>query len=249
MNAKFIQPAKQVKIDLPVFSGPLDLLLHLIDRQELEITAVSLAQVCQQYLEQVERFQQEKIEHLMDFIVIGARLLLIKSRALLPKTPVTLFDEDEEEDPAEALARQLRRYKQFKEAAGWLGRREELGLRAYLRIAPPPKLEPRLDMSGITVANLTAALRAALARTDQLAESVSVARRRVITVDRQIQRLRGVLKQQERVQFRELLSAQPDRIEISVTLLAVLELIKQREINAYQPYLFGPIEIAANGAY
>ncbi|MEW5988694.1 MAG: segregation/condensation protein A, partial [Chloroflexota bacterium] len=75
------------KIELPVFSGPLDLLLHLIERQELDVTAISLAQVTEQYLQQVEEMKGNRTHSLMDFLVIGARLVLIKSRALLPRPP------------------------------------------------------------------------------------------------------------------------------------------------------------------
>jgi len=114
------------QIDLPAFSGPLDLLLHLIDRQELDITAISLAHVTEQYLLQIERLKENRMEQLIDFLVVAARLVLIKSRALLPQTPVVIEGE-EEEDPAEALVRQLRQYKLFKQAAKWFGQREEQG--------------------------------------------------------------------------------------------------------------------------
>ena len=77
----------QYRVELPVFNGPLDLLLHLIEREELDITAVSLVQVTGQYLSQVRQLGEEQMEHLIDFISIGARLVLIKSRALLPRPP------------------------------------------------------------------------------------------------------------------------------------------------------------------
>ncbi|NIP27851.1 MAG: segregation/condensation protein A, partial [Phycisphaerae bacterium] len=86
------------RIELPAFAGPLDLLLHLIERNELDVTAISLAAVTEQYLDQVEQLKQEKVEHLIDFIVIGARLVLIKSRALLPQVPSAMPDDEEEED-------------------------------------------------------------------------------------------------------------------------------------------------------
>ncbi len=86
------------QLETPVFTGPLDLLLHLIERQELDITAISLAQVTAQYLAHVAQMRGARMEHLIDFIVIGARLALIKSRALLPQTPLQV-SEEEEEDP------------------------------------------------------------------------------------------------------------------------------------------------------
>jgi segregation and condensation protein A len=236
--------SKPYQIDLPVFTGPLDLLLHLIERQELDITAISLLAVTEQYLEQVGRLKEDKIEQLIDFLVIGARLVLIKSRALLPKSPL-LLPGDEEEDPAEALARQLQMYKYFKRAAGRLAQWEAEGRRTYLRLAPPPRLEAHLDLGGATPVSLLAALQAALARTARLEESVSLVQRRAITVEAQIERLRRDLKQRGSYSFRDLLSNRPSRIEVAVSLLAVLELIKREEVEAFQFEPFGPIELKA----
>ncbi len=237
--------ARPYTIDLPSFAGPLDLLLHLIERQELDITAISLVKVTDQYLEQIEALKQNRIEELIDFLVVAARLVQIKSRALLPQTPV-IIEGEEEEDPAEALLRQLRQYKRFKQAAAWLQDREEQGLRTYLRLAPPPKLEGRLDMSGVTIDALLTAVREALARVDDREESVTIVQPRRITIEGQITRLRQQAKMGTAFGFTDLLSAETSRIEISITLLAVLELIKRREILASQTELFGPIELRAN---
>jgi len=233
---------RDYRIDLPAFSGPLDLLLHLIERQELDVTAISLVQVTGQYLAQIEQLKENRIDELIDFLVIAARLVLIKSRALLPQTPV-IIEGEEEEDPAEALVRQLRQYKRFKQAAAWLSQREALGLRTYLRMAPPPRLESRLDMSGITAATLLAAVRQALAHIESQEESTALIRPRRITIEGQITRLRRQLRDGRSVRFHDLLSTKVDRLEIAVTLLAVLELIKRHEVITQQPELFGPIEI------
>lgn len=234
----------QYQIDLPAFAGPLDLLLHLIDRQELDITAISLVQITSQYLQQIEAMKKNRVENLIDFLVIGARLAQIKSRALLPQIPTLPGDEEEEEDPAEALIRQLREYKRFKQAAYWLAEREEAGLRTYLRVAPPPKLDTRLDLSGVTVESLITAVQSVLSRAEDLEESVSIALPRTLTIEGQIKRLRYRLSQHHSFLFNDLLSKESSRTEISVTLLAVLELIKRHEAAASQTELFGPIEIA-----
>src|SRR5687768_18430264 len=113
----------------------------------------------------------------------------IQSRGPLTLAPAAAIGEEEMEDPAEALARQLRHYKQFKTAAGWLGRREAEGWRTYLRVVPPPKLEARLDLSGVTAATLRQAMRAVLSRSEQAAESLHLTQPRTITVERRIQRL------------------------------------------------------------
>lgn len=234
------------EISLSVFSGPLDLLLHLIERNELDITAVSLATVADQYLEQVETIKRDRLDQLMDFLDIGARLLVIKSRALLPKNPDELILDEDGEDPAEALARQLRLYKKYKEAASWFQQREEQGFRTYLRVAPPPRLEHSLDLTNISVETLAAALRSLFLRTDILEDSISVAvRRQTVTIENQISKIRDRIRSFGRVPFSELLSNEISWAEVSITLLAVLELIKQHEVNAIQVQLFGPIEIVS----
>ena len=235
--------ASLYKIDLPEFAGPLDLLLHLIDRQELDITAISLVQITSQYLRQIESMKKDRVDHLIDFLVIGARLSVIKSRALLPKIPTLPGDEEDEEDPAEALIRQLREYKRFKQAAMWFAEREESGLRTYLRIAPPPRLDTRLDLTGVTIESLITAVQSALDRADNLEESVAIIQPRRLTIEGQIKRLRYRLKQQQPFLFSELLAGENSRVAISVTLLAVLELIKRHEASATQKQMFGPIEI------
>jgi segregation and condensation protein A len=230
-------------IDLPIFSGPLDLLLHLIDRQELDITAVSLAQVTAQYLAQIEQLKQNRLENLIDFLVIGARLTVIKSRALLPETLTFAGDEEEEEDLAEALIRQLKQYKRFKQAAAWLAAREEKGWRTYLRVAPPPRVERQLDLSGVTPQTLYTAVLDVFSQLSDREDSVSLVQPSRITIEQQIGRLRYRLKQQRPFLFHDLLSSTRDRTELAVTLLAFLELIKRQEAIAHQPTMFGPIEI------
>lgn len=232
------------QISLPVFSGPLDLLLHLIERQEFDITTISLVKVTEQYLAQIEQLKENRIENLIDFLVVAARLVQIKSRALLPQAPLYPGDE-EEEDPAETLIRQLKAYKRFKQAAVWLGQREEAGLRTYLRVAPPPRLEGELDLSGITVQTLITAVQEALARDETKTDSVALIKPRRVTIEGQITLLRQRLKQDGRSLFNDLLPPKAERVEVAITLLAVLELIKRRELTAVQPELFGPIEIMA----
>ncbi len=149
------------QIHLPVFEGPLDLLLQLIEREKLDISVVTIASVTDQFLAYVRQLEEVQPNILADFLVMAARLVWIKSRILLPQP--SQGDEEEEEDPAEALARQLKEYKRFKDAAKMLREIEERGFHTYSRVAPPPELDTRLAEGSITLADLVAAAQSALA--------------------------------------------------------------------------------------
>ncbi len=219
------------------------MLLNLIENNELDITSISLLVVTDQYLNHVEKLKGSKIEHLIDFLVMAARLLLIKSRALLPQPEASLILEDPE-DPAEMLARQLREYKRYKEAGSWLIDRRDRGLRTYLRIAPAPQIESKIDLTGITTELLFSAIKEAFNRTRVRENSLSLAtRERQLTIEGQIKKLHRRMRISGQTSFSQLLSKDVTVQEISVTLLAVLELIKRQEILVRQQVIFGPIEI------
>jgi segregation and condensation protein A len=233
-------------VQLPDFEGPLDLLLQLIERDKLDISAVSLAQVADQFLSTVRQMEQLEAADLANFLVIAVKLVWIKSRLLLPQ-PRPPSDDDEAEDPAETLAQQLREYKRFKEAAASLRAIEEAGLRTYLRAAPPPEIEQRLQPDGGLLSELLAAARtafAALAASDSEIPQGMVAPF-TLTIQDQIVHIREVTQNKRRVTFRGLLSQARHRLEIIVTLLAVLELIKRQHIYVQQDSAFGEIFIEA----
>jgi segregation and condensation protein A len=227
-------------VHTPVYEGPLDLLLNLIERAELDITSVSLAMVTDQYLAYINSLEQINADEISAFLVIAAKLLQIKSEALLPRPPAR---EPGEEDAGEALVDQLKLYKRFKEIGAWLNERQDANLRTYLRIAPPPKVEPKLDMSNLTLDQLVAAASEALARDKvktPLGEVIAPPR---VTIREKIDLIAKMLKEVERSTFRALLDEGASRLEIVVTFLAVLELVKRYRIHAHQEGLFGEIEI------
>ena len=232
--------AKPYEVKLAVFEGPLDLLLHLIEREELDITKVSLAQVTDQYLEYISLLEELNAEALADFLVIAARLLLIKSQMLLPRPPTA---PEEEEDVGDELARQLIEYKKFKEAALELRQREEMGLRAYVRVAPPPKLERPLDLEDVSLADLVEAVRRALDVRPPLPSVSEVVAPFTITVAEKMALIEETLSRQRRVSFNHLLDQVASRLEIIITFLAVLELIKLNGVVVQQEQLFGEIFI------
>jgi segregation and condensation protein A len=230
------------QVKLPLFEGPLDLLLHLIEREELDITKISLAQVTDQYLAYIAQLEELHPEILADFLVVAARLLLIKSQVLLPR-PETALPSDDEEDPGEALARQLREYKRFKKVAQHLKERSATGARAFVRLAPPPKLARKVDLSDVTLSALLATMRQALAA--QLADETLPAApsQPTVTLDDQIALLRQRLLQQGHITFSSLLTKARSRLEVIITFLAVLEMFKALEITLHQDGLFGEIDI------
>jgi segregation and condensation protein A len=244
-------PAEAVAyhVTLPIFEGPLDLLLHLIEREELDITSISLAQITDQYLSYLEALRglgQIDADGLSDFLVVAARLVLIKSRALLPRRPA-LPGEEEEEDPGEQLARQLREYKRFKQVAMGLQELDSQHWRSFVRVAPVPKMQSRIDLEGVTLESLLAAVREALSVTPPLPPVGDLVQRLTITIADQVHHIVRLLSAGERTTFRSLLSGAASRVEIVVTFLAVLELLKRQRIRATQDELFGEIVIEAAG--
>lgn len=240
-------------VSLPVFEGPLDLLLQLIERQELEISEVSLVAVTDQYLKQIEQMEEVDPGALADFLVIASRLVYIKSRSLLPQ-PRPPGEDDEDDDAGDALVRQLLEYRQFKQVAAQLRQREESGLRVYLRVAPSPDLTRRLDLSSVNMDKLYAALHEVLKRIPA-APAIPRVKTYAITVAEQIENVRRLmapslaaglpLRADRAVTFADLLSQSVTRLEVIVTFLAVLELIKQQEIEFFQDGTFGEILLVA----
>jgi segregation and condensation protein A len=232
--------ASAYTVQLPVFEGPLDLLLHLIERAELDITRVALAQVTDQFLAVLHTMQERRMDLAASFIVIASRLLQIKSEALLPRPPER---EVGEEDPGEALAKQLRLYKQFKDVALLLKGREEDGLRTFLRMAPPPKIPPRLDWSRISLGALKKAAEGALAARPEPPPLGSMVSPPKVTIRDQIRRIVQSIRADGRAVFQRLMRGVQSRIEVVVAFLAMLELVKRRHVVARQSDLFGEIEI------
>jgi segregation and condensation protein A len=228
-------------IELPVYQGPLDLLLELIERAELDITRVALAQVTDQYLAYLEQFSEYHLEDLASFLVIASRLLQIKSEALLPRPPVR---EPGEEDPGDALARQLIAYKKYKQVATLLAERDEAGLRTYLRLVANPTLEPTLDIGDLKVEDLRRAMLAVMAnqRQGEALETVVSAPR--VRIRDKIQIVLDTLRNTAQTTFKTLFRRSKSRLEVAVSFLAVLELIKLRRISASQDSLFGDIVLA-----
>ena len=227
-------------VQTAIYEGPLDLLLDLIERAELDITALSLAAVTEQYLDYLHHLEEMHADEISAFLVIAAKLVQIKSEALLPRPPVRVPGE---EDSGAMLVEQLRLYKRFKQVANLLGEREAQNLRTYLRLAPPPKIEGKLDLSDITISDLIQAAREVYAKEIEKQALGTVISAPKVTIREKIELISRKLGATEHARFRELLGENPTRIEIVVTFLALLELVKRYQVAAKQEGLFADIEI------
>jgi segregation and condensation protein A len=229
------------RVQTPVYEGPLDLLLNLIEHAELDITTVSLASVTDQYLSYINGLEQVGPDEISAFLVIAAKLLQIKSEALLPRPPAR---EVGEEDAGQSLVDQLKLYKRFKEIGTWLYARQEQDLRTFLRIAPPPKVEPKLDLSNLTLEKLVKAAEEAFQKEKEKKPLGVVIAAPRVTIREKIDLIAKTMREVEKSTFKALLEQGASRMEIVVTFLAMLELVKRYRLHAHQEGLFGDIEIA-----
>jgi segregation and condensation protein A len=209
----------------------------------MDITTISLMQVTDQYLAYIRAADQIDARALAEFIAIGARLLFLKSRALLPRPHP---DIDGEEDAGDDLVRRLLEYRRFKEVAAGLREIEEEGRRAYPRQAPPTGIPLPTGLDGVTLELLTKIFREVLERKpdDEPMEQGEVERQEV-TVEQKAAELAGKLDRDRRVSFRSFISACRTRMEVIVSFFAVLELIKSLKLEAKQDDSFGDIQLVA----
>lgn len=235
------------RVSLPVFEGPLDLLLHLIERQELDITQVSLALVTNQYLDYLAQLSERDLDNLADFVVVAARLLLIKSRVLLPQPPAPPSLAAEDGDVGADLVQQLVEYKKFKEVAGWLSDQEAKGFRSYVRLAPAPLMDRSLELGDVTLDNLLEALHEVLAAKPSTPSVNGEVSPLFITVAGQMDLIVQETTHKRRIGFLGLMERAANRLEVIVTLLALLELVKQLRVTMSQDHPFGDIMISGTG--
>lgn len=231
------------EIRLPTFEGPLDLLLTLIQRRDLDVTTVSLVAVADQYLEAVHADDSLDAGALAEFVSIGAKLLQLKSRALLPGR-----DEDEEEpeedDPGEELVALLLEYQCYREAADALGERMEAGWRTYPRGAPPPEPPEGNALAGVTLDALYAVMVEVLERMPE--EPDGTVERSDVSLADQIAMLEERLRGRGRsFSFRQVIESCTSRVELVVTFIALLELLKRGTCEVEQSQAWGDIRVRA----
>lgn len=231
------------KITLPIFEGPLDLLLHLIRSNEIDIYDIPVAKVTEQYLAYLSLMESLDLEVAGEWLVMAATLLEIKSRMLLPEEPEAEQDE-EKLDPRLELVERLIEYEKFKGAAEVFREREAERAKMFTRGAEQVDLDlrPRYDLSDITAVDLLAALQRILADVDE--EPVTTVARRKVSVRMRMREIwRKISEAAGQLVFEDLFDDVATRVDVVITFLALLELLKQRRLKVRQTRAFAPIHI------
>jgi len=240
---------------LDSFEGPLDLLLHLIDRAEIDIHEISISEITTQYMEYLHAMKELELDITSEFLVMAATLLSIKSQQLLPKPPPVFdneFDEwiDDGPDLREELIQKLIEYRKFKQIAEDLKEKEYARSLVFSR--EPDDLSEYMKetsvnpLEGLQVTDLVRAFQKALRRANRR-DIIATVQRDEISVKDRIRDIVDVLKQFETVRFSKLVRDHMSKQEIVVTFLSILELMKMKHIRCYQHGLFDDIVIQWRG--
>lgn len=227
------------QVKLEKFEGPMELLLELIEKEEMKITELSLAHVANQYLDFIRDNENIQLDHLADFLSVASKLILIKSRALLPMLKFT----EEEEEEIKDLTRQLEDYKKFKEASLKIGKMAESGKICYSRegysgvrsLFYPPENFNVFDFKKYFLSVL-----AEIPIIEKLQEEYVG---EVVTLEQRINELQNSLRERVETSFSELTSNAADKVDVIVSFLAMLEMVKQRIVEAEQMELFQDIKL------
>lgn len=236
--------AAEYKVRLEIFEGPLDLLLYLIKKDELDIQTISLERITGQYLEYINTFRLLNIDLASEFIVMAANLMYLKSRTLLPRSEQPPEEEVEEDDPRWELIRQLIEYKKFKDAAGFLAFKEmeQEGRYAHQPHIESPVAEDPPPLAEVSIFDLIRAFQNVLRRFEEAHDFGDIIDDR-FTVSDKIDLLIDRFRPGDSGRFDELFESATSKAEVIVTFLALLELMKLHEFVVRQSVLLGEIMI------
>ena len=236
-------------VQLDSFNGPLDLLLHLIRKQEINIYDIPIALITQQYLEYLNLMKNLNLSFAGEFLVMAATLLQIKSRLLLPKEEVAAEEENEGEDPRAELVRQLVEYEQFKDAALRLSSQEKVWQEAFVRESRPmvesakeDSLDEDFQADDLSLFDLVGALQQVLERATPN-QTVMDVTKEALSIQDNIHRILERLEVEPSVTFDALFDRIDSRSQVIVTFLALLELVRMNLVQLYQGDIFGPIRV------
>ncbi|UCF81778.1 MAG: segregation/condensation protein A [Acidobacteriota bacterium] len=229
--------AERHVLHLPVFEGPLDLLLYLIRKQELDITDIPIAEIAEQYSAYLRAMEELSLEIASEYIVMLATLIHIKSRMILPRLP--LEEEDVVEDPRQELVERLLEYERYKKAAGALRRREEESLKTHVRSDRVLERYPFEAGVEATAWDLALAFQEVLSRRKE--RGVAAVEGEEHRVEDKAQAILFMLREQSPIAFRKIFEKARSLVELLVYFLALLELMRQKKIRAQQGEIFGEI--------
>lgn len=245
-----------IPVKLEVFEGPLDLLLHLIDKNKIDIYDIPIVEITSQYMEYIRNMEREDLNVMSEFLVMAATLLDIKCRMLLPKE---VNEEGEEEDPRQELVEQLLQYKMYKYVASELKDREgDADFVMYKKPSIPEEVEQYVEpidldrlLGDLTLSRLTDIFRDVMKRQtekiDPVRSKFGKIEKEEVSLTEKFTYIHGYLKEHRRFSFRSLLKKQHSRMHIVVTFLAILELMKLGEIHVEQDHTCGDILIERTG--
>jgi segregation and condensation protein A len=233
-------PPDALEVFLEAFEGPLDLLLYLIRKQNIDVLDIPVAEITRQYMGYVELMQSVRLELAAEYLVMAAMLAEIKSRMLLPRSSEA---PEEEDDPRAELIRRLQEYERYKAAAEGLDRLPRVGRDLTVPRLEAPQAQARKLLPDVALEELLLSMAQVLRRADMF-ESHQVSRETLSTRERMsevLERLKGGAF----VPFVELFTAEEGRLGVVVTFMAVLELIKESLVELVQNEAFGPIHVRA----
>lgn len=241
-----------IPVKLNVFEGPLDLLLHLIDKNKIDIYDIPIVEITDQYMEYIHSMEKEDLGIMSEFMVMAATLLDIKCKMLLPKE---VNEEGEEEDPRAELVQKLLEYKMYKYMSYELKDKMDAAANVYYREADIPKevlkykepVDPAELLRGMTLEKLNAIFKSVIRRQedkiDPIRSRFGTIEKEEVSLSEKMLELKEFAGTHKKFSFRELLEKQHSRIQVIVTFLSVLELMKMGHIHVDQETLFDEIEI------
>lgn len=241
-----------IPVKLNVFEGPLDLLLHLIDKNKIDIYDIPIVEITDQYMEYIHSMEKEDLGIMSEFMVMAATLLDIKCKMLLPKE---VNEEGEEEDPRAELVQKLLEYKMYKYMSYELKDKMDAAANVYYRKADIPKevlkykepVDPAELLRGMTLEKLNAIFKSVIRRQedkiDPIRSRFGTIEKEEVSLSEKMLELREFAGKHKKFSFRALLEKQHSRIQVIVTFLSVLELMKMGHVHVNQETLFGEIEI------
>ncbi|MFT6757990.1 MAG: segregation and condensation protein A, partial [Chitinophagales bacterium] len=237
-------PPEALEVFLDTFEGPLDLLLYLIKRQNIDILEINVFEITKQYISYVELMDSMQFELAAEYLVMAAMLAEIKSRMLLPRSEEAL--DDDGEDPRAALIRRLQEYERFKAAAQDIDELPRLGRNVHQASAEPPEIDKQRPEPDVEMRELLVCLAEVLKRADMYA-SHQIEREQLSTRERMSQVL-SKLQGKQFVPFVSLFVVDEGRLGVVVTFLAIMELIKEQLVEIVQTEDFGPIHVKARAS-